>query len=216
MSPLPKLTPPRQAMGVILIGDSVYTFCGRTGHKDSQKCAKFDIPLLTWKPLQDALRSRALFNPCEHSGLVYLLGGTDELAPGETYNLAKNTFAVTPMKWKESCVSIFVHSCLYVIGEQEALVMKPKKKSVTQPIRDSLWDHCWSAYAPLMYEGKLVILQRTRGRVVELDLESLEWVSFGFEGGKAPRYKMAPSVRRPATQPAPRRTHPLPQQPAGG
>ena len=214
MKALATLTPHRQGMGVILIEDSVYAFCGNMNSKETELSSSFNIPRLCWKPLPNALTKRSFFNPCKHSNLVYLMGGTEELSPGETYSPVNNSFTAISTKWSNRCVSIFVHSCLYIIGEQKALVKEGHQKGRKQAIRDSLWGHFWSGYTPLIYEGKLVVLQRARGRLVQLDLGTMEWVSFGYEGGKQPRRKMAvragvQNQGQPPAQPPQQ----LPQQP---
>ena len=184
---LSALNPHRTAMGILTHEGAVYAFNGKKGPESCSNCNKFDVKREIWVQLQFSQEKRSFFNPCLYRGQAYLVGGTSEMAPCEVYNLNLNSFAPISVEIAfPNAVSVISGSNLLAISNKKVATIKlspkisAKKTKAKLPV--NLEQYFYSGFDPILKNGLLIVVHRGEGRVVELNVATLQWESYSYEG----------------------------------
>lgn len=106
----------RSQHGVVLYKNDIYVFGGLLEKTYLSSSEYYSLSLRHWFPIPNMLSPRDGFNPCTHSGLIYIVGGSNSTS-AEIYHPEKQCF--TPLDLilpKADCsISLFLNEELYIL-----------------------------------------------------------------------------------------------------
>ena len=174
ITPLPRLSSPRQHPGLIQIADFVYVF-GGFNFLCLTSCEKYDLGNESWRLIGAMSKPRSHFTPCLLNDLVYLVSSTN-LTTIETFYPATESFnllSITyPYQLKDKYSVTFEAKgeiCVLTYKQLGRWKEEDRKFRVTATDR-----YCWSTQQPLIVGS--VVLIACQGQVQKFSLETFTFV----------------------------------------
>ena len=102
ITPLAPLLTPRNYVGVVLVGNTVFAFGGFHGESPLTVCEKCSVPLTHWTQLPSMHYARSDFTPCAYKALLYLVStAAEDHRTVESFSPHNETFTVLAVSLPE-------------------------------------------------------------------------------------------------------------------
>ena len=154
----------------------IYVFGGLTekAYLSSSEC--YSLSLSHWSPLPNMLSPRDGFNPCIHSGLIYIVGGSTSTA-AETYHPEKQYY--TPLELhlpKADCsIALILNEELYVMQRSAVYRWSLQKKNGELREERMKGSATWSNVTPRVVGDCVYILNCWTQTIGKCDLGKLDF-----------------------------------------
>ena len=177
LTPQSALNTPRAFAGIAQVESRAYVFGGVNDSNRLSTCEKMDLSDKRWVQLRNQMHSpRSSFTPCQHGGLIYLVGW---VAPVETFTPQTDTFNLLPIQlpqdllgWNSVAFIVDGELCLLTWNKQ----MGRWKVGVEAQFRVSSLDRkCWSGAQPRVVG--LEVLIACEGGVYRFSLVSYAFLN---------------------------------------
>jgi len=166
----------RSQHGMVQYKKDIYVFGGLTekAYLSSSEC--YSLSLSHWFPLPNMLSPRDGFNPCIHSGLIYIVGGSTSTA-AETYHPEKQYY--TPLELhlpKADCsIALILNEELYVMQRSAVYRWSLQKKNGELREERMKGSATWSNVTPRVVGDCVYILNCWTQTIGKCDLGKLDF-----------------------------------------
>jgi len=166
----------RSQHGMVQYKKDIYVFGGLTekAYLSSSEC--YSLSLSHWSPLPNMLSPRDGFNPCIHSGLIYIVGGSTSTA-AETYHPEKQYY--TPLELhlpKADCsIALILNEELYVMQRSAVYRWSLQKKNGELREERMKGSATWSNVTPRVVGDCVYILNCWTQTIGKCDLGKLDF-----------------------------------------
>jgi len=177
VTPQAPLLNPRNFVGVIQVGKTVYAFGG--DFPEVTFCEKSNVLHIDWTPLPPMNYASKALTPCVYKDLIYLVSITySNHSAIETFNIHTETFAVVPVSFTEhieaywNLVTFVANGELIILTQYRFFAWKIESESGFR--KGHTPRECQSYRAPLVVGTKVYI--SVRGYVDIWNLETMKYM----------------------------------------